>query len=295
LGCHSSTGTSALQNFADGSKIPIVFNMGGYPDPALAGGNFYFVSLGGANNDTKGHNIFSDDINFSEDLAPGDDGRACGNDSCHNNLYAIYTGDPPDIRKYGCLGCHLDPQHHANDHPHLQGGLVTQADQGWYRFLSGHLTSINHGVEGYEDGDWQHSSSAGDHNEYKGDINVGGSGLLASYHTTTGFCSGCHPNFHSDQGGPTSPFLRHPSDSVIPAWGEYATAFGGVYDPMVPVARPDLPSSPDPAVHVGTDMVMCLSCHRAHGSPYDAILRWDYKSWPGGGYNGCGICHTSKD
>ncbi|RLA81698.1 MAG: hypothetical protein DRG33_00080, partial [Deltaproteobacteria bacterium] len=53
-------------------------------------------------------------------------------------------------------------------------------------------------------------------------------------------------------------------------------------------------SGPSDKVNLGTDQVQCLSCHRAHGSPYPDMLRWDYRNWPGGGMNGCAVCHTSK-
>lgn len=294
LGCHSTTDSSALKPMDDGTKIPIVFNTSGYPSPSLAGGNFYFVSLGGATNDPKGHNIFAPDT-YHQDVAPGDDGRACGSDSCHNNLSDVYTGTPAELQKQACEGCHLNPSHHADDHGHLQGGKVDTAAQGWYRFLSGHDTGEGLGAEGYEDGDWQHTSSSSDHNEYRGEVNDGGAGFVDCGPTTTAFCTGCHPVFHSDQGGIASPFLRHPSDLIIPNSGEYATAFNLQYDPFVPVARPSVPSAPDPNVDPGTDMVMCLSCHRAHGSPYDALLRWDYKNTTlSVAFYGCGQCHTSK-
>jgi len=304
LGCHSSTGTEAVQDFPDGLKVPIVFNTSGYPTPALAGGNFYYVSPGSADYDSaRGHNIFSDDVNL--DAAPGDATGCTTNNSCHANLDRPFTGiiDPKQYftGKYSCEGCHFYPKHHADDHGHLQGGKVTTAAQGWYRFLSGHMTADGHGVEGYEDGDWQYTSAADDHNEYLGNqVNTSGGGLFNLGHTTTGFCTGCHYNFH-DQNGVNSPFTRHPADVVIENTGEYSNAFGaggsgkGTYDPLIPVGRPVLPDAPDNQVNVGTDMVMCLSCHRAHGSENFKMLRWDYRGWPAnGGTNYCAMCHTSK-
>ena len=169
------------------------------------------------------------------------------------------------------------------------------ADLGWYRFLAGH---VNEGVHGYEDGDWQNTSGAGDHNEYKGNANESGTGLWNT-DTMTAYCTGCHWDFHSDMGG-ASPWLRHPSDALIPNSGEYASAFWasggtGTYDPDVPVARQTLPDSPLSTVALNSDMVMCLSCHRAHGSQYDAMLRWDYKnSSLSTAFEGCNKCHTSK-
>ncbi len=312
VGCHSSTGSSATENFS-GGKVPIVFNTGGYPDPALAGGNFYYVSLGGSANDAKGHNIFSDDVNLN--AAPGPNPVACStNNSCHANFHLPYTGaSVPDSDgmnisgKYACEGCHLRQKHHADDHDHLQGGKVTTADKGWYRFLSGHLNGLGypHGVEGYEDGDWQYTSSSNDHNEYFGIEENGTTGLSPTGlgHTVTGFCSGCHYVFRT-QGGLTSPFTRHPADVVISNTAEYTNAFGaggtgtGTYDPLIPVARPTVPDAPISTVSIGTDMVMCLSCHRAHGSQYFKMLRWDYKgesSTLPQALSGCNKCHTSKN
>ncbi|NOZ26181.1 MAG: cytochrome c3 family protein, partial [Nitrospirae bacterium] len=49
-------------------------------------------------------------------------------------------------------------------------------------------------------------------------------------------------------------------------------------------------------VTAGTDRVICLSCHRAHGSPYFKMLRWDYRSTTlATALSGCNACHTSKN
>lgn len=55
--------------------------------------------------------------------------------------------------------------------------------------------------------------------------------------------------------------------------------------------------SPKAVVDLGVDKVMCLSCHRAHGSPYPDMLRFDYNMEAGGGTStdGCFKCHTNKD
>lgn len=46
-------------------------------------------------------------------------------------------------------------------------------------------------------------------------------------------------------------------------------------------------------------MVFCLSCHRAHGSPYPDMLRFDYSEMQAGGGGatgtGCFKCHSAKD
>jgi predicted CXXCH cytochrome family protein len=70
-----------------------------------------------------------------------------------------------------------------------------------------------------------------------------------------------------------------------------------------PVARPTLATASSGTVAPGTDMVMCLSCHDAHGSQYDYILKYDYTVMTAGAYGnipaaqlvgGCLACHTEK-
>jgi hypothetical protein len=289
LGCHSSTVPNESIREIGGNKIPIVFNTVGYPSNPLAGGNFFSVKT----DDTKGHNIFTQDVYLSE--APGDTGfSSCGTNSCHANLYGIVSnaGQGLDGRQ-GCEKCHLDAKHHAKDHEPSVGGLVTNADQGWYRFLSGHFSGEDEGVEGFEDSDWEKTCDSNDHNEYLGFQTAGGNGFIDLGHTTTAYCTGCHGDFHVDQGS-ASPWLRHPSDATLPVSGEYANYT--LYNCIVPVARLSLPTDPSPTVTPGTDMVMCLSCHRAHASPFFKMVRWDYKNTNlSTALEGCNVCHTSKN
>jgi len=315
VGCHSSS-TSSTYYERGGCKVPVVLYTGGSePTEYLAGGNFWWVKEGLGNDDTKGHNVFLNegDDNLSE--APGAVGfTTCGTNSCHANLHLPVTGASEELNgKYGCQGCHLNVKHHAKDHPNGESGLVDSADKGWYRFLSGHMSGDGHGVEGYEHGEWEaglhdggNHQGASDHNEYLGFHQVGepgsGYGFNGLGHTTTAFCTGCHGVFHQEQkkeeGGS---WVRHPSDYKIQNKGEYAVVVGGSYpyDPLSPVARPSLSDPPSDPGHVHSgDMVMCLSCHRPHGSPYPDLLRWDYTqqiAGGGGDDKGCFYCHTQKN
>jgi predicted CXXCH cytochrome family protein len=290
LGCHTGTNTGS-------NTVPYVFSTTEptYGGNTLAGGNFFWVGQG---DDAKGHNVLGiagDDQKLGE--APGNPNR-CGN-SCHYSLATESYNSP------GCCGCHMNPAHHADDSAAVVGTADNSTD-GYYRFLSGHMSGSTHGVCGIEDDDWQYTKNATDHNEYmgySGDKRYD-AGFYNLGHTMTAFCSGCHGDFHEEHDWGSN-WVRHPSDAVIPDSGEYASAFGassgtGTYDPLVPVARPSSLSGwtgPSSSVTLGTggDMVMCLSCHRAHGSPYYKMMRWDYKNWPGEGTNGCGVCHTSKN
>jgi predicted CXXCH cytochrome family protein len=173
--------------------------------------------------------------------------------------------------------------HHADD-----SQIVVNGSGGWYRFLPN--------VEGIEDPDWEQSKSPTKHNEYKG-------GRPSIEKSMSNFCNGCHPNFYShDEIGNSSPWQRHPSDEILPC-DEPESEYCGYtqYNPLAPVARPDLSSytGPSSTVSPGTDMVMCLSCHRPHASPYPDIMRWDYTNECIVGTEnsscGCFVCHTKKD
>jgi predicted CXXCH cytochrome family protein len=314
LGCHSNTGPETIVTIGI-TKIPIVFNTGGYPDEPLAGGNFYWVSTDGTDheNDTKGHNIFPGNPDNFLTIAPGDPSRAfCGSNNCHANLsQPVDGGMPAHIGRQGCTKCHMmsdfgEPSgyHHADDSNTVVGSVQDDTD-GFYRFLTAHQGGSGGGVSGIEDDNWEATPSATEHNEYLGlslnkEARVDGMND-ENYHTMTIYCCGCHGNFHVEQDG--GAWVRHPSDSVIPDRDEYADAYGGTgaYDPQVPVARDNNLfgwTGPSATVTIGSDMVMCLSCHRPHGSPYPDMLRWDYNDMIAGDNTksgGCFTCHTQKN
>lgn len=289
VGCHSSSTSSTIISVG-GSNIPIVFNMV-QPTTPLAGGNFYWVAQG---DDTKGHNVYGiagQDSNLN--TAPGRNILGCAN-SCHDTL-----ADPPNANNYnrgGCQGCHVFTSHH-ND------------SRQWYRFLKGHGQpafqngSIDYSdyVVGVEDSDWEYTTnpSTGDHNYYKGTTTQYTEGnALGSYNTITAFCQGCHGVFHGlpdqptagDGMGTSSPWIRHPTDIAFPTTGEFSA-----YDPTTnystetPVAWIN-PSAPQRSEAI----VMCLSCHRPHGSDQPDMLRWDYTTSVVGGSGGCLRCHAAK-
>jgi hypothetical protein len=261
-----------------------------------------------------GHNVVADIGNPDTDMAgtvpPGDEFNQSG----------ITWGTGGTFTCAGAYGCHGDRAitdklssikgaHHTDDGILKFGSGFTETGQGdttglSYRFLKG--------VKGGEDTDWQATSSASDHNEYKGasDGIESGSASVPGGSTISGFCAECHGNFHGPRAvgsditntATGSPWLRHPTDIVILNTGEYAqynTPNTGTsqYSLTAPLARQNIPTTASSGlVTLGTDIIMCLSCHRAHASPYFKIMRWDYKGWPAsGGTNGCNVCHTSKN
>lgn len=197
----------------------------------------------------------------------------------------------------------INTWHHANDGQSGTAYVVNSAAQGWYRFLSGHNLGVNRGVSGIEDPNWEENPDQNNHNEYLAGPGKHEKkrGLRDVGNVMTGFCVGCHGDFHYQctyTGGPAHHdyyyrWARHPSDYVVPNEYEYAS-MSTTYNPNLPVARPSL-STVSPTVAAGTDLVMCLTCHRAHASPYADMLRWDYQNdddltsaW------GCLQCHTEK-
>jgi hypothetical protein len=296
VGCHSDPGSETIVTIGQ-ARTPIVFNMvepvyppDGSSSSTLAGGNFYWA----AQDDQFGHNIHG----ISEPdarlgggvLAPGGDIGADACATCHRTLATELTG---------CNGCHV-PLHHATGNNEVAG-----REEGWYRFLGSVMQRdadfgpTPDGVVGIEDPDWEQKPSATLHNTYQGAV-----GPTVSYLDTGSIsqkCAGCHGLFHSETAS-NSVWIRHPVDLTIPDTGEFS-AFT-TYDPLVPVARQNvnIADANFSSISHGSDLVSCISCHRPHGSPYPAMLRWAYRSWPGDDpytgaptVSGCAVCHTSKD
>lgn len=303
VGCHSGEIVTNAYYELGGCNVPIVYHTGGSAPPNyLAGGNFWWVADDGGDDDTKGHNVLGIS---GEDLyltmagpkeAPGNQ-QGCGGNGCHYSLARMDQQHQAHDGKSGCEGCHFYVSHHDSGTPNT----ATSA----YRFLEGH--NPNCYVIGKEDPYWEANASPTEHNEYKGDPDDfawDGDGFsnLQQSHNMSSYCKGCHSNFHWQTASKTDPtWVRHPSDAVLPTIGEYAAYT--TYNPVAPVARPSSKdifdwSGSSSTVIPGTDMVMCLSCHRPHGSPYPDMLRWDYDTMnagSGSNGNGCFVCHTSKD
>ena len=296
LGCHTHPGAETIVDMGEAS-VPVVLNLteptyppDGSATSTLAGGNFHWLV---GNGDPYGHNVYgiaNEDLRFPPTQAPGGIVRTGECTTCHGTLAVAGSG---------CLGCHV-PQHHADS-----SEVVTGMDQGWYRFLGSVMQRDEQegptpeGVVGIEDADWEQSPLTTKHNAYQGFT-----GPYASYLESGSIsqkCAGCHGQFHSETTA-NSTWIRHPVEVAIPDAGEFANFSD--YNPLVPVARQSLTADDVgfSAINRGSDLVSCISCHRAHGSPYPAMLRWGYRDWPGidahtqqPAVNGCAVCHTSKD
>jgi len=319
-GCHTGTNTGS-------NNIPYVMdtsepNYGtfGNEGDTLAGGNFYWVADDGGDDDTKGHNVVYlsnqdsnigltppgwDNANFP---AAGESGQyvADGATSWSKQLTCAGT--------YGCHGTHdkdddfqaISGAHHADDDV-IDGSTVGTS----FRFL--------YGVVGIEDDDWEYQPTSTQHNQYyavdRADV-FPNNPASADPGSINYLCAECHGKFHSGSGSAGaddedsttgSPWIRHPTDFDMnnvasKEYGDYPGPFdsAGTYWPVAPVGTDDLSAGVRSQVLQTDDdaIVLCVSCHRAHGSPYADLLRWDYSQCDASsgspGNCGCYACHTTK-
>jgi predicted CXXCH cytochrome family protein len=276
----------------------------------LAGGDFYWVATGLGATDSKGHNVSglaATDVAISANIGnnpPGWDPDATDGFTFGQVAGGLATwGSQLSCDGiYGCHGQHsssgITGAHHGNTNLTSNRCNVADTLGNSYRFLGG--------IFGLERSDWNWAETSVNHNEYYGvndtSLRSQTNTTYANTNTISFSCAECHGYFHSriDDTALGSPWLRHPTDVDLPASGEYQyyNPPTNLYSVEAPVARPTVPVSSGSTVTPGTDIVMCLSCHRAHGSPYADLLRWDYTTMQTGvgtTDTGCFTCHVNKN
>ncbi|SHI53948.1 doubled CXXCH domain-containing protein [Malonomonas rubra DSM 5091] len=286
-GCHADSTTLSVPkvNISTSSDV-------------LAGGSFAWV-LGAASpatpetpaRETTGHDV--------ADLGLAFDGLPPGFNSSTSGDIGTFSASTP-LTCSGTYGCHGDHGEN-NKFNAMEGAHHTNAGNNGSTVLSGSTVGSSYrflkGVKGIElnssDG-WAETTS--DHNVYYGSVGDGDSSTISA------LCAQCHGDFHTrtEIGGTSSPWLRHPTDIDMSTLGGEFTYYGDTIEPVnssaysleAPVAATVLASMTSASVLGNYDkqILTCVSCHRAHGSPYYKILRWDYPN----SVAGCGICHTSK-
>jgi len=304
--CHKGTndGTNKTPYVYSESEPTYTF---GEERNTLAGGNFWWVTQ----NDNYGHNVagITNSTNLSKppgydlnyrgyDWPSGQQLNCAGNYGCHGKFSAtdLSLNDPVKA----ILGAHhnnincdaTDPNNNCT------GTEVWNS----YRFLLG--------IKGTEDPDWEYTLSTTDHNGYYAiDSPTGGTSNEGSINY---LCGECHGKFHSDTGSGSSPWLRHPTDYDMnhvsgKEYGNYpnvaifnntlGVTSTGDYFADVPVGTEDGSIVSNVWNEGKGAIVLCISCHRAHATPFDDILRWKYRGWPSNStddQNGCLACHTTK-
>jgi len=306
--CHSGTN--------DGSNnIPYVYsdsptyNFGGERN-TLAGGNFYYVTQ----DPTYGHNV-PDIPNVTNDTFSEPPGYM---PEYRKNMTWL-SGQP--VTCAGNYGCHgrFDSSNSTLNDPfaaisgaHHKNVLRTDGDAepediyDSYRFL--------YEIRGTEDNDWEFTLDKDDHNGYYAVDQEPAPGSNTG--SINYLCAECHGQFHKETynstSGYNSPWLRHPTDYDMnnvkdKEYGDYpntdifngklGVSAKGDYFADVPVGNTQGAVLSQVLQSKGDAIVLCISCHRAHATPYADILRWDYSSCTAGDQNadcGCFACHTSK-
>ncbi|MFH1216195.1 MAG: cytochrome c3 family protein [Pseudomonadota bacterium] len=292
IGCHLGVNSGGVGQTPYVLQFdPPTYGSTGTTGNTLAGGSFYWVSTG---LHAMGHNVAG--------IVTGD-----------TRLGNIPPGGAELVGQLTCagsLGCHGDSgvsgqlssmsgSHHSNNMAVWKDGSSLAKS---YRFLNS--------VQGLEDDEFEYQPTAARHNKYYGvdraDETEDGSGTIGK------LCARCHGDFHQGSGKVASGtfgsgvWLRHPTNfdmgraSTSTEYVKYNGDDGigtASYSVISPVATISKTTTINSAVYAEADdaIVMCLSCHRAHGTEFAGILRWNYKAWPAAGYNGCAVCHTTKD
>ncbi len=298
VSCHSST---VANEVVKAGGIPVVYSTTAFPAVPLAGGNFY-----GLNNDASRHNVVG--IAAADAVLTAPPGFDSTTVTVPTGFVQSGTGwgitnwAGKEVTCAGAQGCHGDRSventsneagvkggHHGDDST-IDGTTTVKS----YRFLAG-IKGVEMNTAGNQ---WEQAPTATSHNGYYG---AAGSKNSINY-----LCGECHTKFHATASGANaatnvgtaSPWLRHPTDvSVALLSGADYTA----YNPAVPVASA-LPKTGalNPTTEPG--LVMCLSCHRAHGSNQLDLLRFDYTAGTtqaGLGTTqvnatGCLVCHVAQ-
>lgn len=276
-GCHTNTGTTdPLLN-----DYPRVMTTDSTDTNQLAGG--FFTAISGETDDHSNteHSIGSivEPAGYDSSGYVGSDwyveanGLSCaGSSGCHGNET---DSDPAKAIAGG---------HHANA---LKG-----SNTGYRMLQIGATAIIGTGASDYEKN--LNAAPSGDdpRNYYSATASADGGSISR-------FCGKCHGNFHGNEGSSNTgvyndAWVRHPTDQIIPVGWEISTLTNYTFVDWKanPVGTVNAVAPADNNMYV-----TCLSCHRAHGSANDDILRFAYanQNAGGGGTTGCLGCHDRQN
>ena len=268
LGCHSTTGSDPL---ADSKPRVKSTTEGSFTnDNSLAGGFFGATQSSSDNHSSNQHDVGVGNKN----LPAGYSG-------------SWYTGGTSGLTCAGTNGCHGNEQlGKEDDMQAIRGGHHNPTA---YRMLFVNGSTVTGiGAADFEKALIASPSLDDKHNIYN--AKVGGPSISE-------LCGKCHSAFHSDTGS-AGAWKRHPTDVGIPtdweiysdftnkwtnnptAWKEHPLGFSDISSQTASNAR-----------------VICVSCHRAHGTQYADNLRWDYQTEMEAGNGktyGCLGCHNKQ-
>jgi len=268
LGCHTTTGTDPYVGV-----YPYVAGSSFSDDNCLAGGLFP-ASMGSGDNDDNHHGI-------------GNTNAPAG--------YAgtFYTGGTNGLACAGSNGCHGN-ESDVDDMTAISGGH--HSGTGAYRMLFVGGTASTNAVGGDPADDYEELiiKTPSTSPTYGTNANLYSGGSMSGGKTINDLCAKCHGDFHgtanTQSGGA---WIRHPTDNSIST--DWTLGAGGYS-----LDGDDIKNNPvgfvDASVDNAAKKVLCLSCHRAHGTENDDLLRWAYSTQDAGSgiTYGCLGCHNAQ-
>lgn len=269
-----------------------VENTTAIPAPKIDGEEGVDMTAGGtfdvaeASTDSKRHDVMT--------LAAWNvayDGEGTATATPGNSVGSDQTVGLAELTCAGTKGCHGNSTVADNDA--AIAGFHHGGVSGW-RYLQNAADQAS--IDGKGSVDWEKGGAKDtNHNIYSADTSTGISAL----------CANCHGQFHSTTYTGSSPdWIRHPTDNLIPdSWDTAGTGIVTVDLDRNPFAFTDLTvvsttNLTNYAIGSAATAarVACISCHRAHGSKHDDILRFAYNTQDAGGgaTYGCLGCHTKQ-
>lgn len=277
LNCHGSTSTAVSTK--DGSYGYKVFYYGVGTAPYRSpGGDFAWLKKGAK----KGHNVVAADYALAPDS--GTDTVAPGGTYPKGSLHCSSCHDPHGkYRKLSTTGAFATTGEAIVGSGSYGVDPTNGEAVGAYRLLAGK--------------NYTPDSLAGTGNEFTQDpmnaavanpYNLPATDTIVNYGKGVGaWCQQCHPKMHMSIGTAVN---VHPNDQIMDGlaanYNNYVSsgkmvAGGGGFDALIPVSYDNKTKNSELANHFakGTqittnDQVMCLSCHRAHASGFDYMLRF---------------------
>jgi len=224
------------------------------PPPEKGGGNFTYLFEDNLNDASNGM------INPILGEAAGHSIVAMGQGLSADSRYAFAPGGSFPSYQLGCTSCH-DP--HGNGSFRMLNGIgVVQNGVATFTRAAPLATGINVSI-GIE--------STTNHTAYNRGM--------------TGWCGNCHGNNYHQRPTSGSSFVHPTNRAMGPAVSQWYNGYNGVSSPTggspATAFIPEVPFEAITMTNVSTagplasSRIMCLTCHRAHGSSAPSALRWD--------------------
>jgi hypothetical protein len=192
----------------------------------------------------------------------------------------------------GTLGCHGEHGAGLNSDAGIRG--FHHGSKTGYRYLQFYDGTTHTSIQGKGSSDWEKGgATSGNHNVY-----FAMNGIDAtSNDSINALCALCHGDFHGGTDVKSgSTWTRHPTENLLSDATGWTMASVTVDYENNPFSfnGADYTAATSNAAYTTTGArVACISCHRAHGTANNDILRWDYATMTAGGAGttGCLGCH----